>query len=216
MYFSTQELEARGWTKSLIKKFLPKPDSIKNFRYGCQYFYGHLHVGEIEALDEFKQLQQKALRRRESGIAAAEKRKLEYLDYLKNKMPVRVQPVELDKLLLDAIESYNAHRARRWERRNWDEDFYSPPATKDSDESFLQRITVNYIRHNLTRYDALLSSQKGKMAKQDAIEIVQRRVFEAIIGTYPEYRDECERQMIDKGLMKKFIAEENGQLRLFA
>lgn len=215
MYFSTQELEARGWTKSLIKKFLPEPHDIKYFKYGCQYFYDHLTVGKIEETEEFKTLQQIALRRRASGIAATEKRKQDYLDYLKNKMPVRVRRVEPDQLLIDAIDSYNSHRLARWERRNFHEDYYSEPATKHSCEAFLERITVNYIRHNLTSYDALLSRQKGKLAKQEAIEIVQERVFRAIRDVYPEYREEIERQMIERGFMQVFSADEKGQLCLF-
>lgn len=216
MYFSTQELEARGWTKSLIKKFLPEPHDIKYFRNGCQYFYWQITVGDIEASEEFKRLQEKALRRRAAGIAATEKRKLEYLDYLKNKMPIRVRVVPADQLLVEAIDSYNAHRLYRWERRQYDPEYYSVPASKNSGEEFLQRIQVNYIRHRLTSYENLLYEQRGKLGKAEALEIIQRRIFHAIIENYPELKLECERQMIHRGLLQVFTAEENGQLRLFA
>lgn len=203
MYYSTQQLEARGWTKSLIKKFLPKPDHVQNFRYGCAFFYGQLHVVEIESSDEFKQLQTSALKRREAGIKATEKRRREYLDYLENQMPVRVTVLEMDELIREACDSYNDHqRDKAWRayERGYGDDHQTFEADQNSDQAFLERITVNYIRHNLTRYDNLLRSTHGKLAKEKAIEIIMRRVFVAIADNYPQYREECKRQSADRGI----------------
>lgn len=203
MFYSTQQLEERGWTQSLIKKFLPKPDQVKNFRYGCAYFYGQIHVGEIEATEEFRVLQQKALKRRKTGIEAAEKRRREYLDYLENRMPVRVREVPEEELIKRACNSYNnIQRDRRWRayERGYADDYEIFEASPSDDSRFLERITVNYIRHRLTQYDDLLENTHGKLAKQEAIKIIQRRVFVAIADTYPHYREECKRQCVARGI----------------
>lgn len=210
MYLSTQDLEARGWTKGLIKRFMPEPSDIEYFRNGCRYFYGINRVREIEATEEFIQLQQKALRRREAGIASAEKRKAEYLDYLKNRMPVRVKTIPLDEVIDDAICSYNVHKA--WKSQYVD-DFYQP-ASRRSGRGFLERITVNYIRHHLTSYDNLLAAQYGKLGKKEALEIIQIRVFQAIADAYPDLRNECDQQLVRRGL-KTSLPPKGCQLSLF-
>lgn len=204
MYFSTQQLEERGWTKSLIKKFLPQPDDVQYFRYGCAYFYGHVHVKNIEATEEFLQLQAKALKRRETGKTVTEKRKKEYLDYLENRMPVRVREVQEEELIKEACDSYNRHQRdrawRRYERGFGDDDFTTFEADQNSDQHFLDRIIVNYIRHDLTSYDNLLSSTHGKLAKEEAIQIIRRRVFVAIAETYPNYCEEIKRQCTERNI----------------
>lgn len=210
MYFSTQELEARGWTKGLIKKFMPEPSDIKYFRYGCQHFYGIYRVQEIEASSEFKHLQAKALHRRDAGRASAEKRKADYLDYLKNRMPVRVRELPLDEVTDDAIRSYNAYKG--WKSQFVDD--YYQSASLNSGQGFLERITVNYIRHHLTRYDDLLESQYGKLGKQEALEIIQIRIFQAIADAYPTLRDECDRQLVRRGLLPS-LPPKGCQLSLF-
>ena len=211
MYLSTQDLEKRGWTKGLIKKLMPKPDDIEYFsRYGCQYFYGLLRVDKIEQTDEFKDLQEKALRRRASGKSSTERRKAEYLDYLKNQMPVRVRFISFDELLQNAINSYNVHRA--YKSQFCDDDYQ--PAGTNSDPAFLERITVNYIRHNLTKYDDLLHSTHCKIGKEEALKIIQIRIFEAIADTYPDLRAECDKQLIRRGLFNEKSLN-NPQTNLF-
>lgn len=211
MYLSTQELEKRGWTKGLIKKFLPEPDDVEHFkRYGCRYFYSIKKVEETERSDKFRALQEKALKKRTAGKLSAEKRRNEYLRFLSFKMLVRVRVLDEETLLDRAISAYNSHRRMRdWQRfeRGQIDDYELEnrrDAGTDSDPAFLERITVNYIRHRLTRYDALLESLPGQQAQEEAARIIQTRVFEAIIAEYPAHRDECERQMIERGLLKPF------------
>lgn len=203
MYYSTEQLESRGWTKSLIKKFLPKPDHIKNFRYGCAYFYGQIHVAEIEQSVEFRELQIKALKRRESAIRGLADRRKEYLDYLENRMPVRVKELAEGELIERAITSYNnrqMYKAWRKYERGYGDEFRIFEADQNSDPQFLERITVNFIRHRLTSYDNLLANTHGKLSKQTAIDIIQRRVFTAMVDVYPEYRNEIKRQCAERGI----------------
>lgn len=221
MYLSTQQLEQRGWTKTLIKKFLGEPDDVEHFKkYGCRYFYLISRVEAVERTDEFRNLLAAAAARRASGKLSAETRKRNYLRYLRYEMPVRVKAYLPEKVLLDAIDSYNRRRQdrawRRYERGVDDEfDIETRPAGTDSDKAFLDRITVNYIRHHLTRYENMLASLHGKTAQEEAAKIIQTRIFEAVIEAYPAYRQECERQMIERGILAPYDPVSK-QMLLFA
>jgi hypothetical protein len=221
MFLSIRELEKRGWTKGQIKKYLPEPDGIEYFKkYGCRHLYSLCRIERIELTDEFKKLQQTALKKREREAANDDRRRKEYLDYLRYRMPVSVKVLSDEEVLLRAIASYNANRRhRKWkvfERGLISE--YEPESRRDagtdSDPEFLKRITVNYIRHNLTTYDALLAGLSGCPAQEEAARIIQKRVFAAIIDNYPALRDECERQMIGRGLLAPCDADTR-QMLLF-
>lgn len=221
MYHSTQKLEKRGWTKGLIKKYLPEPDSVEHFKkYGCKYFYLISRVERIEQTEDFQNEFSKAQARRASGKLAAENRKKKYLHYLRYEMPVRVKVYPAEKVLLKAIDSYNdRQRDRAWrayERGQYDGvDFERRSAGTNSDPAFLERITVNFIRHHLTRYDNMLASLHGKTAQEEASKIIQTRIFEAIIDAYSLYRDECERQMIGRGILLPYDRETKQMVLFF-
>lgn len=74
--------------------------------------------------------------------------------------------------------------------RDWD----WTRATESSDEAFLARITVNYVRHVLTPYDGLLAALKGKVGVKVAKELVRARVYDVIAATYPHLATECSKQ----------------------
>ena len=63
-----------------------------------------------------------------------------------------------------------------------------------TDRGFLDRVTVNYLRHVRTNYDELLASLHGKVGIEEAKELVRERVYEAIASTYPDLAAECSRQ----------------------
>jgi len=83
--------------------------------------------------------------------------------------------------LLEDRFHYNA-RERVWG---------SASASESSDERFLDRITVNYVRHELTNYDGLLASLHGKVGIAEAKELVRERVYDAICDAYPALLEEC-------------------------
>jgi hypothetical protein len=71
-------------------------------------------------------------------------------------------------------------------------------AERRAAELVLERITVNYIRHNLTKYETLLKVVAGQAGISEAGRVVRRRVFDEITAQYPEYGEECKRQMRDR------------------
>jgi hypothetical protein len=90
-----------------------------------------------------------------------------------------------------ACENFNGFKEQAAFERG-DYDFRA--ATLESDPSFLQRITVNYLRHRLSRYDSELERLFGKVGVRDAYAALNLKVYSAIADAYPELADECRRQ----------------------
>ncbi len=61
-----------------------------------------------------------------------------------------------------AIEAYN-----EW---HWDGD----GAAEDAPAEFLERITVNFIRHNLTAYDRALEEVAGRVGIASAVQAMSK------------------------------------------
>jgi hypothetical protein len=67
-------------------------------------------------------------------------------------------------------------------------------ASSRDDQDFLDRITVNYLRHGMTNYEDLLAATFGCVGTGDAYSIIKGRVFDAIASAYPSLGKECLRQ----------------------
>jgi hypothetical protein len=55
--------------------------------------------------------------------------------------------------------------------------------------------TVNDIRHHLTEYDTHLEEVAGQVGVSEAGRGIRHRVYAQIAARYPEYAEECKRQM---------------------
>ena len=62
-------------------------------------------------------------------------------------------------------------------------------------DALLQRIIVNYIRHNLIEYDSSLYELCNKMEKKEKYTRIKTEVLKKIAEAYPNYKDECYRQI---------------------
>ena len=87
-----------------------------------------------------------------------------------------------------AIEAYN-----EW---HWDGD----GAAEDAPAEFLERITVNFIRHNLTAYDRALEEVAGRVGIASAVQAIRAKIYSAIGESYPALADECSRQLMRRAL----------------
>ena len=90
-----------------------------------------------------------------------------------------------------AIRAYN----RFHEDLYYDRGHEYEPASRDSSPEFLQRITVNHLRHNLSNYEARLDALFGRVGKQEAYRILNAKIYERIAAEYPMLKEECERQL---------------------
>jgi hypothetical protein len=188
-------LRARGWTDALIRTFVPDHDKeVPNphHRSGPKmrlYLLGR--VEEIERSEGFIVAKQ-IVEPRKVGAAKAVATKKAVL--LREVSGWVIVVGKQENLLRNAITSYNEFNGEiAFERCH---DF--TPASESGDKEFLHRILVNYIRHNLSDYDERIERMFGKVGKQEAYEILNRKIYAAIAVTYPDLVEECERQLSRK------------------
>ena len=184
-FITKTQLKERGWTDSLIKRFLVEPDKRKpNFRYGGDseiHLYCLERVTTIEVCERFKAEKSKSNTRSEKSKSIKDQMKIATVEAAES-LIVNIEIVDKNNLLKLAIENYN--------ERNW-----SKSASVNDSEAFLDRIVVNYIRHCLTTYDFDLQRFKKKVGVRLAERKIRYRVFEKIKEVYPEYQNECDRQL---------------------
>jgi hypothetical protein len=193
-FLASPRLRARGWPESLIRRFLPEPDERRDnphYKGGPPMrLYLRERVEEIEQTEEFREARAKAEPRRQAagrGVMTKKERLEQYLKALIIEVPL----LEDNELSRRACEHYN-------ERQRLLEDagrrFSDLPATPDSDESFLRRIAVNYLRHALTRYEDELARIAGRTSAAEPRLELSKKVYDAIAAAYPWLAGECREQ----------------------
>lgn len=187
----SQLKEQRQWTDSLIKRFLPEPDQVKRnplYRKAPPMQLFRLErVIAIEESTDFQSGKAATDKRRTAGLVTADRKRKDTLDGVAS-LPAPILPkLEPEKLTGRAIRHYN----QLWEDRGR----YEKNAKPTDDPAFLQRITVNYVRHMLTDYEHHLNALFRQVGKRDAIALVRQKVLQAIADAYPWLAGEANRQM---------------------
>jgi hypothetical protein len=100
----------------------------------------------------------------------------EYVDNL----TIEVPSIPKDILIQQACDSYNCVAK---DNRSL--------ATPNSDADFLWRITVNYLRHEMTAYEKHLREIAGRAGIDEAYSDLKWKVLEAIAEAYPWLASEC-------------------------
>ncbi len=195
---SKSQLKERGWTESIIKKFLPEPDMVKkNPIYKSaspMKLYNIKKVKRAEKNTEFKKAIEKSKIRSErmTNIALLKKNKLlEEID----KMEFSIKVIPIKMVLANSIRSYNEfHGEKSMEYGNFDFE----PVNVNANSDFLERIEVNYIRHNLTKYDRELEEMAGKIGVNEAVVKIRNRILDSIAEKYPGLKEQCLKQKNNK------------------
>jgi hypothetical protein len=190
----------RGWTDRAIELFLKAPDKeAENPHYKCaspMKLYLIRRVEEVERSKEFQGFQNKNRARVESSRKSVETKRERLLREVRG-WSIRLGKTEYTSVKENAVRSYNEFKQQvAWERE--DSDFHFEPATVNSGEEFLERITVNYLRHQLSDYDEKLERIFGKIGKDEAYTILNQKIYEKIAEVYPQLKSECERQLLRK------------------
>ena len=186
-FYMKKELKQRGWTDRLIKQYLGNPDQTKvNMHYQsgppiCLYDADRVHVAESQQ-DFIKECELVTQRRQaaQAGNATKRDKMRKQLDAVQ----ITVPELDSDRLTHLAVEHYNSSVFGTGR----------PSAKLDSDEDFLDRIRVNYLRHVLTNYHAILQATAGKVGAEDAYIEIKERILDAIAEVYPELSAECIQQ----------------------
>ena len=150
-------LKARGWTQALIT-FLGEPDVVgRNSHYAKSApmrLYDTARVASFEVSSEFLAAKAKAARRQCGAKTAVETKRAALMQQVLE-MHVSVETRPEHWVRRAAIEAYN--------ERHWDGD----GAAEDAPAEFLERITVNFIRH---KYDRALEEVAGRVGIASAVQ----------------------------------------------
>lgn len=198
-HVSAAGLRARGWTAGMVRRLLGEPDLLRANPYFRSApptrLYAVERVETAEASDEFRASSAAAARRSAPAKAAARRRRRELLARIAAE-PIDVPRLAPDRLAALAVE----HRNRLDEAQAYEREGHVPdPATVESaDPSALARWKVNYLRHQLTRYDELLDGMYGSTGRAAAEGLLRGRVYTAIAEAYPHLAQECERQLYER------------------
>lgn len=182
-FFTKTQLKERGWTESMMKRMELQAD--KTGRNPCfknaplMLLYSKEKIENIESSEKFKELLDRSLNRRNGAKKAIETKTKKLLDYA-DSVDIQIRYLSDVTLTKMAIKSYNDWNFRKGKEK----------VTIYSDEVFLERIKNNYIRHELTNYDEILSEIKGKVGKNNAYYIIRNKVEERIHNRWIEMVNE--------------------------
>lgn len=194
-YITAKKLkEERGWTDSLIKKYLPNPDETKTnpyYRSGPKMRLFKIdRVNEIEKKEDFIHDKVKTDKRKESTQDAVLTKKCKLRSYIKD-IEIYIPHIEKKSLIKESVDHYNDLHFDQGKR-----------AFINDDEVFLNRICVNYLRHEASVYETELEKIKGKTGKIAAYSILKERILEQIAKQYDWLEEECNNQ---KDRLNNFI-----------
>ena len=179
----TDLISKRKWTDALLKKYMSEPDLIKNNphygRASKMKLYKISRVESIEKNEHFLIDFQKTILRRKSSAKMVETKKDNLLIEI-SELPISVEFIPRNELVPLVIDDYND--------RNYYKDYL---ILRDLDQSTLERLTVNYIRHQLTSYDQCLGLIFSKVGKKEGYRLLIERIYNCISESYPELTREC-------------------------
>jgi hypothetical protein len=191
-YLTSVGLAQRGWTKAMIAKLLGEPDELAvnpHYKSGPPMkLYDIVRVEAAEATAQFAQLRAVAERRSAASRSAAEKRRAALVERAAS---IRVTVPHFDREVLFK------RALRAWERRrderllfasSWDGDISDPPPD-------VERLAVNFLRHECTHYERWLDEFSGQVGAEDARWVIREAVYAEIARVYPYLADECRRQI---------------------
>jgi hypothetical protein len=205
-HLTVPTLKARGWTATLIRDYLGAPDSSCPNPYyqsaAPMRLYARARVEAVEASPAWPTLQEQVARRKAAAAKAVETKTQRLWDYL-DELEITVPVMSLPLLTEQACAHYNDWQSVR---ERWD----AQEATPASNPSFLERISVNYLRHRLSAYEQELARLFGKVGVREAYLEVNDMVYEAIATAYPTLAAECARQLQtkhDHESMREFLRQ---------
>jgi hypothetical protein len=202
-HLSMAGLKARGWTDALIRTFLGESDETADNPYFRSAAPMRLYrLARVEACEQTPAwiAAHEKTRQRQVRAHAVAQRKRDATFAAVEALTIHVQQMDHEALIHAACQHYNWHQEDvedGWAARGRDDDrLYVKRASPDDTPAFLERITVNYLRHQGTAYEDELERLYGTVGADAARMRVKERVLEAIAAHYPHLASECERQRV--------------------
>ncbi|HEY9372041.1 hypothetical protein [Streptomyces sp.] len=184
-YTTLTGLRGRGWTDAMVRSLLGEPDvqgrSPRMWALAPVRLYLVARVKAVERTEEF------ALCARAPGgsrsaaaVAWARARRQAVL------AAVGAEPIAVPRLSGPDLERRAVRHRRLLGARE--------PGDEVTAEK-LVRWQVNYLRHALVRYEALLDDLFGDIGRAEAERLLDRRLYAAIAAAYPALASECGRRI---------------------
>lgn len=191
-------LKQRGWTDTAIERFLGDHDKeVPNPYYKSaapMKLYKLSRVEEAEQSQAFLHFKAQSKPRQEASQKALTTKRKNLLRKV-TEMEIYIQRKNLEDIITDAVKAYNSFKSCMADERG---DFDYQQATVNSDKEFLNRITVNYLRHRCSPYEKILDKIEGKVGTKEAYTLLNEKIFQKIGETFPELKAECDRQLEEK------------------
>jgi hypothetical protein len=186
--------KGRSWTDTLIERFLGEPDKLvinKYYRSGPRVrLYKLERVLQAEETSEFKAAfvisQKRSMKAKEAAEKGIDTKIDKLCDEILGITGDSLPDFTPEELTLAACKNYNSlgipeHIYFKIIESGGDFREASP----QSEKPFLDRITVNYLRHTYFGYDESLSYIDGRVGKDIAYSMLREEIDEAIHEKYP-------------------------------
>ncbi|MEV8590823.1 hypothetical protein [Streptomyces sp. NPDC051180] len=223
IYVSFTGVRRRGWTDAMVRDLLGTPDvqgrDPRRWSLAPVRLYLLARVESVERTPEFSETSARAPARSAAAEAHAERRRAAVL------AAVRAEPIEVPRLPGPELERRAVRHRHALAGRSPGSSRPTAPtepgagaegrsATARPDGSgpgrpggtrggppagSLVRWQVAYLRHALSRYEALLDGLYGATGRADAERLLGRRLYEAIAAAYPALARECRRRIEVEG-----------------
>jgi hypothetical protein len=185
------ELKSRGWTDALIARFFPTPTKENpnpHYRSAAPVkLYDVAQVASIESTAEFKDALSAAADRSQRAKAKAAGRRAATIQWAEDLPTPEIPTYSRDELRDLACHHYEELWLARGKEKH--ADITAP-------DGFLDRISVNFLRHQLSPYEERLFRSRGRVGASEARAIIRRQVLSTISKAYPWLSDECSKQML--------------------
>lgn len=200
-FYNKSQLKERGWTPAAISRFLGKPDtttrSRRNRRQRIQLF-DTLRVEQAENTAAWKEWKKGSLARSAALKKSAAVKRQATLDKAASRLHtitlrddvVGLSPARLQKL----ANEHFLHREQERELRSGGR-YIAETITDRRSQGFLDRIAVNWLRHEGTVYDRELDEYFANIGVNQAKDMVREHVYALIAAAYPHLAGECDRQL---------------------
>lgn len=195
-YYTQKEVKEKGFTVRMIESLLPKPILRPNPMYrkaAPMKLWKCEDVDRAMRSDIFRQFIEKNEKRRSEAKKAIETKKAKLHDEIMQK---------ISEIIVNRVDFITLQDRTLCEKRDWYEyqaairNRIEDISVENADMPTKLRWMVNYVRHNLTKYDEDLYSISGKVSCHTEYGIYKNAVLDKIADVYPELVEECMRQKL--------------------
>ncbi|MFG3497031.1 hypothetical protein [Streptomyces sp. NPDC047928] len=197
VYMTLEGLRRRGWTDGMVHALLGEPDvqgrNPRLWSVAPVRLYLLARVEAVERTPEFGPCARAGAGPDATvARAAAERRRQAVL------ATIRAEPIRVPILPGPELERRAARHGRLLQARGTSGRCPGERASEaacDTPGAALVRWQVDYLRHALRSYDALLDGLFAATGRGEAERLLRERVYGAIAQAYPGLAEECRRRI---------------------